>query len=136
MAQILTSVPGGDDVDNGVPPSLEWQDESTHEFERRRRVLSVNERIDPIGAGWDPGNEKRGKEEECALRVSPGCVVHFVHPPSSSGSWSSLESWFQVLRHSAGVLGIIGIRLGRDGDGVSIASRTTISGRIGFATAT
>lgn len=34
--------------------------------------------------------------------------------------------------YSVGVLGIIGICFGRDGDGVSIVSRMIISGCIGF----
>ena len=56
MLEILARVPGCDDVNNGVPPALEWQNKGAHKLERRRRALSVNERVDPVGAGWNPGD--------------------------------------------------------------------------------
>ena len=77
--------PGGDEVDDCVPEALQWQHEGGHVFEREGGLAGVDDGVDAVGAGGDPGDEHGGEEEDGAFGVGPGCVVGLVGGAAAEG---------------------------------------------------
>lgn len=71
----LARLPRSDHVNQRVPEALQRQHGGRHVFKRQQGMILVHDRVDPVGARRDPGNQQRSEEEQGALGVGPRRVV-------------------------------------------------------------
>jgi len=65
----FASRPGRDGIDDGVPKTLKWQDQSTGIEKGLGYIAVVDQTVDTVARGGDPSNEKCRKEQDRTLRV-------------------------------------------------------------------
>ena len=91
--QIATRDLGRDDVDDGVPETLQGESQGFRIAEAEAEVVRVCEGIDPVGGGGDPGEQEGEEVEEGDTRVEPGVWVGLVE-----GGFASHFSEVEQLR--------------------------------------
>lgn len=62
LPQQLTRSPRCDDVDDGVPKTLERKHKGGHVFKWKRRLLPMDDRIHAVGARRNPCNKHGGEK--------------------------------------------------------------------------
>ena len=62
--QVATGGLGRDDVDDGVPETLQGESQGFRIAEAEAEVVRVGEGVDPVGGGGDPGEEEGEEVEE------------------------------------------------------------------------